>query len=154
MATILISGQTVLLDDMDLDWLRAQPRSLFLLGSGKYWYPAFKYKGSTLFLHRFVTKVQRGLYVDHIDHNTLNNLRSNLRICTQSENQGNRRKTANKTSIYKGVSKARHRWMSVITKEGKNYFLGYFLTEIEAAAAYDVAAKKIFGEFALLNGVG
>ena len=110
--------------------------------------------------HRIVyflqTKKDPGyLQVDHIICKT-NNLV--LRLATTSENGGNREKNkkyANKkcSSIYKGVSwnKKDCKWKADISFQGKAFYLGYFINEIDAAKAYNKAAIKFFGEFAKLN---
>jgi len=102
--------------------------------------------------------VAPGSELDHVDGNGLNNRRSNLRICTHRQNIWNRRKQANTSSIYKGVSwdKRREKWEAYFhlpgtKRKGKKEFLGYFVTEEQAALAYNDAATKYFGEFARLN---
>jgi len=106
-----------------------------------------------LALHRLIMDAPKGLVVDHIDHNCLNNRRSNLRLCTQKQNNCNTLPRKGCSSKYKGVSfnKARKRFIAYIQHNKKRYFLGYFDDEIDAAKAYDKAAKKFFGEFAYLN---
>lgn len=116
-------------------------------------------KAIVLRLHRVIMErvlnrpLDRSELVDHIDHNPLNNSRSNLRIATRSQNQQNRRLNINSTSGYKGVSwhKTKKKWTAVINIEGKNTTLGAYKTSIEAAKAYNVAALKYFGEFAYIN---
>lgn len=90
---------------------------------------------------------------DHINHDTLDNRRSNLRVATREQNMQNRRKQSNNTSGYKGVSwhKTRSRWQARIAANNKNYFLGFFDNAEEAARAYDTAAQEFHGEFAVLN---
>lgn len=103
--------------------------------------------------------IKDGMFIDHIDKDPLNNCRSNLRWCTISENNRNRRRHKRKsedyTNNYKGVtflkSKLDKPWQSRIGINDKRIFLGYFKTEEEAARAYDEAAKKHHGEFASLN---
>lgn len=92
-------------------------------------------------------------YVDHVNWNGLDNRKQNLRICTQSQNCQHMRPRSNGSSIYKGVRKHGNRqsWSSEIYIKGERIYLGYFLNERDAARAYDGAAKKHFGEFAVLN---
>lgn len=95
--------------------------------------------------------------VDHKDGNTLNNQRSNLRICSYVENCRNRRKDRRKgipcSSQYKGVSlvKSLGRYMASIKTSERWVNLGYFNNEIDAAIVYNEAAKIHHGEFARLN---
>jgi hypothetical protein len=109
--------------------------------------------GRKVYLHRLVMQAARGVQVDHIDGDGLNNRRSNLRICTNGLNQRNQRKSAGKTSQYKGVSrhKASGKWQAFIQHEGKSKWLGNFENEVAAAIAYDFAAERLFGEFAHVN---
>lgn len=94
--------------------------------------------------------------VDHIDRNGLNNKRDNLRVATRVQNRMNsgKRKSRDKppTSQYKGVHLINGKyWCSRITINKKRIVLGYFKNEIEAAKAYDEAAKEYYGDYAYLN---
>ena len=103
-------------------------------------------------LHRFIMEVNYpDIDVDHRDHNGLNCQRYNLRTGVRGENDGNRRKTRG-TSKYKGVSWAagHQSWRACIHIE-KTIHLGYFADEIQAARAYDEAARTRFGVFANCN---
>jgi hypothetical protein len=104
-------------------------------------------------LHRLIMDAPKGLLVDHINGDSLDNRRSNLRLATHSQNQWNKRKMENTTSRFVGVSfrENRGKWAAYIGVAGKRIFLGYFDSEIEAAKTYDEAAKKYRGEFARLN---
>ena len=110
-------------------------------------------KPTTLYLHREIMKAPKGMYVDHINGDTLDNRRRNLRLCSNSENMRNRGKNTNNTSGYKGVSfsKERNMWESKIIHQYKTYHLGYFNTKEKAARAYNRGAKKYHGKFAMKN---
>lgn len=98
-------------------------------------------------------EVMKGKCIDHIDGNGLNNQKSNLRFCTLSENQMNKRKRYNCTSIYKGVyfNKRAKKWLARIGINGKDIHLGLFASEVDAARAYNAKAIELFCEFANLN---
>ena len=109
-------------------------------------------KDISLAMHRLIMNCPTGQYIDHRDRNGLNNCKSNLRICSHRQNCMNQKPTIG-TSKHKGVSwsKDRNRWLAKIDPDGKQKFLGRFVNEIDAAMAYNEAAKKYFGEFAYLN---
>jgi hypothetical protein len=111
-------------------------------------------------LHREIIKPRKGKLIDHRDNNTLNNLRSNLRQATHSQNAMNRPKTKSKTSSkYRGVSWniGHQKWQVRIEWQHKGRYIrktiGYFDKdkEIEAGRAYDCAALKYHKNFARLN---
>ncbi len=95
------------------------------------------------------------IFVDHENHNTLDNCRKNLRTATNSQNQMNRRSQKNSVSRHKGVHfyKRYQRWQSQISYNNKRIQLGYFKYEQDAALAYNEAARKYHGEFAYFNSV-
>ena len=91
--------------------------------------------------------------VDHKDRNSLNNHLSNLRWCTRKENDQNRSKRKNTSSVYKGVhfDKSNNKWRVYIKHNDQRKNLGYYVDESEAGRAYDRKASEIFREFAVLN---
>jgi hypothetical protein len=104
-------------------------------------------------LHRFLMKPPDGTFVDHINGNGLDCRRDNMRTTKQSGNQWNTRSHRDSISTFKGVSQhsKTKRWVAQITAFRKHHHLGCYATEEEAARAYDVAAKRLHGEFAYLN---
>jgi hypothetical protein len=96
----------------------------------------------------------KGKDTDHINGDTLDNRRCNLRVCSHQQNISNRKKQRNPTtSQYKGVhlDKARGKWHAKLRSHGRMVHIGYFTSEEDAAQAYNEAARKHFGEFARLN---
>lgn len=109
----------------------------------------------TVLMSRFLMDAPVGLEVDHKNHNTLDNQKENLRVCTHAENVSNRVVDKKTQSGFKGVYKIFNsnpiRFKAMIVKNREQILLGHFNSKEEAAKAYDGAAKKLFGEFAVLN---
>lgn len=104
-------------------------------------------------LHRLIIDVKKDEMIDHINGDTLDNRRENLRVCNNTQNQRNQKLSNRNTTGYKGVSwhKKEKKWISRIRVNNKLIHLGYFKDLIEAAKAYDKAALIYFGEFASIN---
>ena len=104
-------------------------------------------------LHRFLTKCQKGKEVDHIDGDTLNNRRSNLRIVTSSQNKMNKGRQANNKSGYVGVIwvSSISRWMAYIKINKNRKTIGYYDTVDGAVAARKREEEKLFGEYRKTN---
>jgi hypothetical protein len=116
---------------------------------------------------QFIPNLSNKPYVDHIDRDRLNNKLSNLRWCTSSENQKNKKPrgsslflgvSIHKTNVKKINKKGElvtyyysNRYIAHINNNGRYIHLGLFKCEIEAAKAYDSAAKLYHGDFANLN---
>lgn len=104
-------------------------------------------------LHRDILDAPKGIDVDHINGDGLDNRRCNIRLATRTENNANRRLSTNTASRYKGVHWDRDTlsWRAQINCAGKRHHLGRFSSEDDAGLAYNFAAIRFFGEFALLN---
>ena len=110
--------------------------------------------GVNVSMHREIMKPIKGYCVDHKDGDGLNNKRDNLRIVTIAENNYNKSKSRRTlSSQYKGVSidKRTNKWRVIIYYKYRKIHLGMFDDEIEAAKAYDEAAKELYGKYAKLN---
>ncbi len=150
----LTQGKVALVDDEDYEelskfkWYAAKNR--------KTWYVARaigkRPHQRQVLMHREILGAQPGEQCDHINGDGLDNRRCNLRFCTNSQNQMNRRIYGG-TSRFKGVmwNKRHKMWYAQIKHDGKQYHLGCFHKQTDAAHAYDTAARNLFGEFARLN---
>lgn len=109
-----------------------------------------------VYMHRLIAGAGPDEIVDHINGDRLDNRSANLRLCSQALNAANRgpdRRRLGTTSRHKGVSwsKSREKWCAYIHVNGKTRSLGRFVTEREAAEAYNRAAVEAWGEYARLN---
>lgn len=109
--------------------------------------------GEILTLHSLILGNKRGLFIDHISRNKLDNRIQNLRHVTHQQNTHNSGINKNNSTGYKGVyfDKSRKKYASEIMCSRKKYYLGRFDTAIEAAKAYNQKAIELFGEYAFLN---
>jgi len=110
-------------------------------------------KRTDLRLHRLILNLDKydNSIVDHVNRWGLDNRKSNLRIATHSQNLVNSKMHLDNTSGYRGVSRKRNGWRATIMNSGKQIYLGYYNDPMEAAKAYDDAAKELYGEFSRLN---
>lgn len=145
----LHGSQRVFVDDEDYDsiskmnWHVSKQRNSL--------YAFTRLLGKKTSMHRIIMQPSIGMFIDHINHNGLDNRRCNLRVCTNSENIRNSRSTIGSRSKYLGVSIRKNKIHSYITYNRKQIYLGVFEDEVSAAKAYDIKAKELFGEFANLN---
>lgn len=132
----------------------ASHKWLAMTPNGKAVYAARKTNAKIVLLHREIMGIKDPrIIVDHKDGDTLNNCKSNLRVCDYLRNNWNKRMNKRNKSGYKGVSfsKGNNKWRSQIQVRDKFHHIGYFKDKIEAAKAYDEAATELYGEFAWLN---
>ena len=155
-ATIPLSqGLVALVDDEDIERVLALGVwSAFRVGHTAYAQHAMRENGRqrNVLLHRVVLDAQPGQEIDHINGNGLDNQKANLRLVSRSQNMANQRKTRG-ASRFKGVwwDKVNSRWVAHIRNKGRSYFLGRYVSEEDAARAYDTAAIETWGEYARPN---
>ncbi len=147
----LTRGKFAIVDAADFELLNRY--KWHALKGGRTFYARSQEKGRAIRMHRLITNAPKGLFVDHINHNGMDNRRANLRFCTRAENNRNSLPRRGGTSRYKGVHwcKRRKKFIATITFNRKKRVLGYFDSEIDAAKAYDKRARELFGEFVYLN---
>lgn len=140
----LTKGKVALVDDQDYEWLNN-----WTWHCTSHHYAARRANGKLVYMHRLIMNPPSGKEVDHIDHNPLNNQRSNLRCCTHQQNQMYQGIQKNSTSGFIGVhyDKRHHVWQAQI----QHTYIGTYPTKELAAKAYDMAAQKLYGDFANLN---
>lgn len=104
----------------------------------------------TVLLHRIIAGTPDGLVTDHVDGNFKNNRKSNLRICTQAQNNRNSRKRTKKKDLPHGIhynKKLKNGYIARCKLNGKIVYIGYFDTEEKAEAALIAARNKHYGEY-------
>ena len=154
----IYGGKITLVDDEDYDQLNQYKWQLDSSGKGEGYARTNLYTNKKTIvkrMHQFLIDTPKGMQTDHIDRNSLNNQKSNLRIVTRSQNNMNRSKQNGCLHKYKGVKfhKKLDKWEARIKKDKKLYYLGLFKNEIDAAKAYNKKAIEFFGEYACLNEV-
>ena len=123
--------------------------------SGGYIYA--NHNGKRIYLHRLLFNItQKDLCIDHINHNTLDNRRNNLRVVNNSQNQMNRDKPKQNTSGVKGVywHKNKGKWQANIQVDNKLLYLGIFDSKQDAIAARKSAEKEYFNEYNYYKDIG
>lgn len=151
------AGYYAIVDDADYEALSKFNWRRFASKRTSYAVRQKKIKGEKLYIymHRAIIGAGKGQLVDHRNGHGLDNRRSNLRLCSYSENARNSRKRRDGSSPYRGVNwdKRHGAYVVRIRAEGKYQYLGKFDDPREGALVYNEAAKKHFGEFAYLNPV-
>ncbi len=111
--------------------------------------------GPFLHLHHYIMCPGEGECVIFLSENRLDHRKENLKVVpTWSVRMGKERKHKKSFgSQYRGVQKSGNGWAVTVVRNGKGYYLGFYLDELHAARAYDIKAKELHGEFAVLNNV-
>jgi hypothetical protein len=138
-----------LVDDEDYDYLNSFRWRVFNSRGLLY---AMKHAGTKKdkHMHRVIMNTPNDAFCDHIDHNGLNNQKSNLRNCTHQQNMSNRKPYG--SSCYLGVYFSRGKYIVAQIQVNKElYYLGVCTTEKQAAIRYDAAALYFHGEYCNLN---
>ena len=151
---IEISEYKVLIDDED--WERVSRYKWYVSENNKYVFANIYCEGTrkTVSLHRLILDCNdTKQVVDHINHNTFDNRKVNLRMCKQVQNTQNKRMPSHNTTGYKGVRKRKHcsRYTAVVREGKDSYTCGFYNTPEEAARAYDMMSIYLFKEFAYTN---
>lgn len=148
----LARGGYTLVDDEDYEYLNQfswhSTSKGYVMGGGK-----IDGEQVRLSMHRLIMNTPKGMQTDHINHDKLDNRKGNLRICTNSQNNMNKKPRIDYTSKFKGVHwcKKAKKYKVQLKAEGVNLYFGSYDIEEDAAKAYNKAALKHFGEFAYLN---
>lgn len=152
----LSQGKFALVDDEDFEWLNQfkwfahyelRPNAFYANRN-----VPKEHKGEPVRMARLIMNTPKGMVCDHINGDTLDNRKSNLRNCSVAQNNMNRNGVGGTYSGYKGVFPAgTSGWFSRIGYQGKKIYLGFFLDPTEAAKFYDKKAIELHGEYARLN---
>lgn len=152
----LTRGQVATVDDED--YKEQSKHKWHAMWNGTRFYACRKigHRGPLLYMHREIMKPSDNEEVDHISPNsTLNNIKSNLRICSTPQNQWNTGPNKANKSGFRGVcwDKRKRKWRCSICVFPQRIFLGYFILAEDAAGVWNEAAIKFHGEFAFQNQV-
>ena len=148
----LTRGLHAIVDAEDYEWLNQYKWSVQPSANAKTFYAKRTYCGRLVLMHREIMKPPRGMFVDHINGNGLDNRRCNLRICTPMQNSCNRSKQRNARHRFIGVRPCgKDTYEAIVDHNGKRYREGPFRDEVEAAKARDRLARKLHGPYARLN---
>lgn len=150
----LTQNQVSLVDDEDFDKLNKFKWYADKQLSGFY-ARRMSYQNVRKCIHmsHVIINCPKGKQVDHINHDTLDNRKDNLRVCSNRENSINRRMLSNNKTGYRGVvwHKRDKKFASQIKNKGKHYHLGSYDCKHEAALVYNRKAKELHGKYAFQN---
>ena len=147
-------GKVSIVDVDDFEYLNQWAGKWYFKGryvGREQWLPSEK-RNKWVLMHRELNKTPEGMETDHINGNTLDNRKSNLRTVTRKQNMANVRSTPGVSGL-RGVwwHKGTEKWRAAIRVDGRRKSLGLFKDKNDAAIAWRQAAKKYRGEFARLT---
>ena|SRR5258707_1089611 len=160
LAGTVAAGRVALIDDEDYDLVSPYKWHLHVVTRGR---PCGPYARGSIrlangiwtnaYMHKLITGWPQ---TDHENHDGLDNQRHNLRPASDSQNHANMRPRPGGTSRFKGVNWVRHagRWRASIKVDGRSRHLGYFSDELDAAYAYESAAREAWGQYACTSLTG
>jgi hypothetical protein len=131
----LTQGKVAVVDDDDIALL--PKRKWYAVKDTRTFYAHAKINGKSVPLHRLIMNPSKGMVVDHIDGDGLNNRRNNLRIVSQKENASNRTRVNKNNKVgVSGVSykEQNKKWVAQATNDGKRKHIGYANSTEEAIA--------------------
>ncbi|HEY1248828.1 MAG TPA: HNH endonuclease [Nitrososphaera sp.] len=147
----LTQGKVAIIDDEDYDLISQYKWCAHW--NGTRWYAISATGGHRVRMHRLLIDVPEGYEVDHINGDSLDNRKQNLRVVTRAKNLQNREANKNSTSKYIGVylESGTGKFRAALKKNGITYRGGRYKTEEEAAKARDILALQHFGQDCKLN---
>jgi AP2 domain. len=153
----LTQDRFAIVDDTDYDWLMAYSwhahrdktrENCFIARTNVY---AGWHKQRVVLMHRLILQAPAHLIADHINFDTLDNRRCNLRLCNVVQSNAHKRAWGSRIGCYKGVQPWGNKFKAALVHKGESFYLGLFATPELAAKAYDDKARAIYGEFAHPN---
>ena len=155
----LSQGMFTIVDDEDYEWISQHKWTAAVTGQNikriyavrrEGWNNVRRRWSKTIWMHREILEPSDEMDADHINHDTLDNRRENLRLATRSQNLANSRRARGVTG-FRGVTLTKDGSKAPYKTQFRGKCIGTFFDKEEAARAYDAAAIETFGEFAKLN---
>jgi hypothetical protein len=149
----LTQGLEAIIDAKDAKLVKHRNWFASVNGRNRYALSKLPTECKPISIHRFLMKPEEGYVIDHINGDGLDNRRENLRLANSAQNAWNSRIAKNNTSGFKGVTfnKREGRWRAKISHDGKRINIGTYDTAELASAAYEGAARALFGAYARIE---
>lgn len=156
----LTQGKYALVDNEDYEYL--SKFNWYAKFNGYTWYAAtnipktFESKRKNIKMHRMIMGDPKGMEIDHVNHDGLDNQKKNLKICTHAENMQNQKilrksNTIGLRGVYFDKRNQTKKWFAKIQRGGTQISLGTFYTKEEASEAYNKKSLELFGSSAIIN---